>query len=121
MIPEHYRQCCGMIEPRHFLKLMPFQLGCACKYLLRAEYKNQNVSDYRKALDYLQWAMRSEEKPLDSKVWYLNKFFTNEFVNNLFKSNNYVAYSETIRLVRAEIKKLEGEPVGTGETARNED
>lgn len=121
MIPKHYRRCCGIIEPRHFLKMMPFQLGCACKYLLRAEYKGQNVSDYRKALDYLTWAMNPKEEPLDSKVWYLAKFFENEFINKLFETKNYISYSEAIRLVKKKIAELEGEPIGTGETARNED
>lgn len=85
-IPDHYRKCCGVIEPRELLKRMPFQLGNACKYLLRAPYKGSEKEDLLKALDYLMWAKAEEEHVWGAYDEFLIMmgFFENPYLAHLF-------------------------------------
>lgn len=109
-IPEHYRQCCAVIEPRDILKKLPFQLGNACKYLLRAKYKGNEKQDLLKALDYLTWAEEAQED-LDSynaqAFMYIVPYFNNEYMSLLFcKDITYVNYLDTIGRVEYRINEI---------------
>lgn len=109
-IPEHYRQCCAVIEPRDILKKLPFQLGNACKYLLRAKYKGNEEQDLLKALDYLTWAEEAQED-LDSynaqAFMYIVPYFNNEYMSLLFcKDITYVNYFDTIGRVKYRINEI---------------
>lgn len=109
-IPEHYRQCCAVIEPRDILKKLPFQLGNACKYLLRAKYKGNEKQDLLKALDYLTWAEEAQED-LDSynaqAFMYIVPYFNNEYMSLLFcKDITYVNYFDTISHVKYRINEI---------------
>lgn len=109
-IPEHYRKCCGVVEPRELLKHMPFQLGNACKYLLRAPHKESEEKDLLKALDYLTWAMEEEEAPRGSasEFWLLASFFNNRYLNvmKFRRDSNNVDYESVIGLVKARLREL---------------
>lgn len=110
-IPEHYRQCCAVIEPRDILKKLPFQLGNACKYLLRAKYKGNEKQDLLKALDYLTWAKEAQED-LDpykaQEFMYLIPYFNNDYLLLLFcKDITYVNYLDTICRVKYRINEIE--------------
>lgn len=120
-IPEHYRKCCGVVEPRELLKYMPFFLGNACKYLLRAPYKDSEEKDLLKALDYLTWSREngkwgvcvSKGETLDPEgcrsVGLLYPLFKNKYINVLFSRINTTgctAYDDTIRLVKSRLKEL---------------
>lgn len=109
-IPEHYRKCCGVVEPRELLKRMPFQLGNACKYLLRAPHKESEEKDLLKALDYLTWAMEEEEtaRGSASEFWLLASFFNNRYLNvmKFLRDSNNVDYESVIGLVKARLREL---------------
>lgn len=109
-IPEHYRQCCAVIEPRDILKKLPFQLGNACKYLLRAKYKGNEKQDLLKALDYLTWAKEAREDldPYEAQEFmYLIPYFKNEYMLLLFcKDITYVNYLDTIYRVESRINEI---------------
>lgn len=104
-IPSHYAKCCATIEPRELLKMMPFQLGCACKYLLRYQHKGRPVEDLKKALDYLRWAYADGEIP-HADVFALVPFFKNDLLSELFHAES-VWYDMTISVVEAKIRELE--------------
>lgn len=114
-IPEHYRKCCGVVEPRELLKRLPFQLGNACKYLLRAPHKESEEKDLLKALDYLTWAMEEEEATQGSasEFWLLASFFNNRYLNGMkfLRDSNNVDYESVIGLVKARLREL-GHDVG---------
>lgn len=109
-IPDHYRKCCGIIEPRVLLKRLPFQLGNACKYLLRAPHKESEEKDLLKALDYLTWAMEEEEatRGSASEFWLLASFFNNRYLNvmKFRRDSNNVDYESVIGLVKARLREL---------------
>lgn len=111
-IPEHYRKCCGVVEPRELLKHMPFQLGNACKYLLRAPHKESEEKDLLKALDYLTWANKKKETLNGddyTSVRLLYPFFGNKYLNRLFSGftcGGFLYYDDAIRLVKARLKEL---------------
>lgn len=111
-IPEHYRRCCAVIEPRDILKLMPFQLGNACKYLLRAKYKGNEKQDLLKALDYLTWADNRCETIKDRRdrraVVLLVRYFDNEYLTTLFNPcYDGEDYRNTIDLVKERIRAID--------------
>ena len=66
--PQHYKIYGLDIESRKTLDVMvkniPSPLSCwvwnAGKYLIRAEKKN-GVEDYKKAIEYLEWAIKEDE------------------------------------------------------------
>lgn len=111
-IPEHYRKCCGIVEPRELLKHMPFQLGNACKYLLRAPYKENEIKDLLKALDYLTWANNKKEslnRDGYEAVKLLHPFFKNRYIDALFLGVTFAGwphYDDAIRLVKSRLKEL---------------
>lgn len=82
--PKHYEKACAKIEPREFLRMLPFQLGSACKYILRYNYKGHPIEDLKKALDYLHWAADDYEEPLSEKAFYIAPYFRNEIIDILF-------------------------------------
>lgn len=82
--PRHYEKACAKIEPREFLKMLPFQLGNACKYILRYNYKGRPFEDLKKALDYLHWAEEDYEEPLSEKAFFIAPYFKNEILDLLF-------------------------------------
>lgn len=100
-IPEHYKKACGTIEPRQFLKMMPFQLGNACKYILRCSYKGAERQDLMKALDYLEWAEDDGETPFNPAVYYLAPFFANDIIDALFEANGEVNYNGARNLINS--------------------
>lgn len=57
--PAHYTQASPTVEPIDFLRYLPFSLGNALKYIIRAEHKG------------------NAEQDLDKAVWYLNDFAEN--------------------------------------------
>lgn len=54
--PKHYQQAQAQIsfQPIDLCRELPFSLGNAIKYILRAPYKGNPVQDYAKAIDYLE-------------------------------------------------------------------
>lgn len=112
-IPEYYEKCCGRIEPIELLKRLPFQLGNACKYLIRAPYKESEEKDLKKALDYLTWAEEDREQlPDDNGVFLLLvPFFRNEYLNTLTDApfDCTPCYERTISLVESRIKEIQDE------------
>lgn len=106
-IPEHYKKACGTIEPRQFLKLMPFQLGNACKYILRCSFKGAERQDLMKALDYLEWADDDGEKPFTPAVYYIAPFFGNDIIDVLFEANGEVNYNGARNLINSLLDDME--------------
>lgn len=106
--PKHYEKACAKIEPREFLKYLPFQLGNACKYILRYQYKGHPVEDLKKALDYLEWAGEDYEEPISEKVFVLAPYFNNDIINILFNTEDEeMLYDFAIEFVKQEITRLE--------------
>lgn len=106
--PKHYEKACAKIEPREFLKYLPFQLGNACKYILRYKYKGHPVEDLKKALDYLEWAGEDYEEPISEKVFVLAPYFNNDIINILFNpEDEEMLYDFAIEFVKQEITRLE--------------
>lgn len=54
--PSHYTQASVQLEPIDILRYAPFDLGNALKYIIRAGHKGNALTDYQKALKYLEWA-----------------------------------------------------------------
>ena len=106
-IPEHYKKACATIEPRFLLKLMPFQLGNACKYALRCAYKGAEKQDLLKCLDYLEWAEEDNEKPFNDAVYYLAPFFGNDILDILFEENGVVDYNGAREFINAILDEIE--------------
>jgi hypothetical protein len=52
--PKHYTSHPSGIEAIEITKFMNFCLGNAVKYILRADYKGDPITDLRKAQEYLQ-------------------------------------------------------------------
>ena len=52
--PKHYVSQGVFIEPIDLCRHLPFDLGNACKYLIRAGHKNNEVEDVKKAIWYLE-------------------------------------------------------------------
>lgn len=54
--PKHYQKAQAQIsfQPIDLCRELPFSLGNAIKYILRAPYKGNPVQDYAKAIDYLE-------------------------------------------------------------------
>lgn len=107
--PKHYEQACAKIEPREFLRYLPFQLGNACKYILRYQYKGHPLEDMKKALDYLQWASEAYEEPISEKVFVLAPYFENQILDVLFNvyEEPEINYDDAIAIVKEQISMLE--------------
>lgn len=109
--PKHYEQACAKIEPREFLRYLPFQLGNACKYILRYQYKGHPLEDLKKALDYLEWASEAYEEPISEKVFVLVPYFDNQILDVLFNAYEEdepeINYDDAIAFVREQIALLE--------------
>lgn len=103
--PKHYEKASAKIEPRELLKMLPFQLGNACKYILRYNYKGRPIEDLKKALDYLHWASEDYEEPLSEKVFVLAPYFNNEILDMLFVYDEYeINFDAAIELVKSMIE-----------------
>lgn len=65
--PKHYQKAAVTvtIEPIELCRRLPFCLGCAVKYMLRAPYKGHELEDLQKALWYL--------KDYDKSTWYTDE------------------------------------------------
>lgn len=92
---KYYNQASGIIKPIDLLACLPFELGTACKYLLRAPYKGQSKEDYKKAVNYLNRVLADTAAGaggLRSKylycgiVWHLLKCFDNEYLSALYET-----------------------------------
>lgn len=104
--PDHYKKACVTIEPRHVLKMMPFQLGNACKYILRYPYKGNQKQDLMKALDYLEWAENDNEVPFNNDCRAIIPFFNNEILDLLFEGGE-VHYEGTREFINAILEDME--------------
>src|SRR5574343_38437 len=52
--PAHYTSHPSGVECREIARHLPFNIGCAFKYLFRAGLKGDAITDYRKALNYIK-------------------------------------------------------------------
>lgn len=61
---DHYKKAAVTInlEPWYLCERLPFNLGCAVKYICRAKHKGQEASDIEKALAYLRRCAQSYVK-----------------------------------------------------------
>lgn len=107
--PKHYADASATIEPIHFLQLMPFCLGNACKYLLRAGRKGSKAEDLKKALDYLRWAKERKERP-EYTAFFVAPFFRNKLIDTLLTTEEdewnierIVDFDTTIQAVEEEL------------------
>lgn len=66
--PQHYVSQGHFIEPIDLCRNLPFDIGNACKYIIRAGHKNNEIEDIKKA------------------IWYLNDFVE--------KFNNYTFFRD---------------------------
>lgn len=57
--PVHYNTHPSGIETIDIVRHLPFSIGNAIKYMMRAPYKGTREQDYRKALWYLKDAIRN--------------------------------------------------------------
>lgn len=103
--PDHYKKACATIEPRQILKMMPFQLGNACKYILRYQYKGNEKQDLLKALDYLEWAKDDREHPINNDIFVIHSFFNNDILDVLFEGGK-VHYEGTREFINAILEEL---------------
>lgn len=58
---DHYKQHPSGIEAIQITRHESFLRGNIIKYLLRAPYKGAELSDLKKALQYLQWEIERVE------------------------------------------------------------
>lgn len=65
--PAHYTRMSLTIEPIDLCELLPFCLGNACKYIMRAGFKEGEsaTDDYRKAAWYLGRALKEANDDAD--------------------------------------------------------
>ncbi len=61
MNSKHYQQAGATIEPIVLCSAFPFCFGNVIKYITRAPFKGSELSDYCKALDYLDIVLLTEE------------------------------------------------------------
>lgn len=68
--PAHYTRMSLTIEPIDLCELLPFCLGNACKYIMRAGFKEGEsmIDDYKKAAWYLHRAIDSMQEGEDMLV-----------------------------------------------------
>lgn len=59
--PNHYAHPSG-IEVIEITRYESFLRGNILKYILRAPYKNDELEDLKKAMQYLQWEIERVEK-----------------------------------------------------------
>lgn len=114
--PKHYIAASATIEPIDVLRYAPFDLGNALKYILRAGMKGDALTDYKKAIKYLEWAKEGwggDFKLYNEFVYryglLLNKFKTIENLYSAEDDNCYSYISTLIELVETKIKELENE------------
>jgi hypothetical protein len=65
--PSHYFHPSG-IEAIQITRYETFLRGNILKYVLRAPYKNDELEDLRKAMQYLQWEIERVEKEQNGKT-----------------------------------------------------
>ena len=65
--PSHYAHPSG-IEVIEITRYESFLRGNILKYILRAPYKNDELEDLKKAMQYLQWEIERVEKIQDGKT-----------------------------------------------------
>ena len=65
--PNHYAHPSG-IEVIQITRYETFLRGNILKYVLRAPYKNDELEDLRKAMQYLQWEIERVEKEQNGKT-----------------------------------------------------
>ena len=52
--PIYYNSHPSGVECKEIARYLPYNLGCAFKYLFRAGLKGDAITDYRKALNYIE-------------------------------------------------------------------
>lgn len=111
--PSHYTQASVQLEPIDVLRYAPFDLGNALKYIIRAGHKGDALTDYQKALKYLQWAAESacyNRKPYETFIenygLQLNKF---EVLNGLIVHVYWDSIRNLRDYVETKIKELTNE------------
>ena len=57
--PKHYTQCGATLEPIDVIRVAPFDLGNAIKYVCRAGHKDDELQDLLKAKCYIVWSAES--------------------------------------------------------------
>lgn len=81
--PKHYELARGYIEPIDFCRQFPFAFGNFAKYVLRAPFKGDELTDLKKARYYLQLAI--EDRPAFQtqlkQYGYLAHCFNNLYLN----------------------------------------
>lgn len=65
--PSHYAHPSG-IEVIQLTRYESFLRGNILKYVLRAPYKNDELEDLKKAMQYLQWEIERVEKEQNGKA-----------------------------------------------------
>lgn len=83
--PIYYNSHPSGIECKEIARHLPYNIGCALKYLFRAGLKGDAITDYRKALNYIKDELKiSDDDALCfdyEKIKYLITRFLNEEPN----------------------------------------
>lgn len=113
MHPKHYIHACGKIEPIDFCRFFPFNFGNFVKYVLRAPYKGQELSDLNKALVYIKLAkddltkIKGFEEDLN-RMGHLALCFDSPILYLAFESSDYEAnFNHVIEMLEFETNLTE--------------
>lgn len=118
--PNHYVQAAGKLEPIDLCRLFPFCFGNFCKYVLRAPYKGQEVTDLQKAAQYLEWA-QDELPQFEDKLRsyaHLMRCFNNPWLNMVLNNSDFkrsfpvIVQSLRERAMRIQHPKKQGGATG---------
>lgn len=87
--PVHYQKAAVNMEPIDICRYLPFDYGNAIKYVLRAGYKEDYLTDLKKAVFYLEdaeaYTRETDWLYVGAEAWYLLKFLG-------IKTNNALIY-----------------------------
>lgn len=119
--PQHY-ECLGVnisftIEPINLCSSYDFNLGNAIKYILRAQYKGNEIEDLKKAIWYLKFLKKVYIEPtlaLNDGIIFIKALEIykkkNRFIDSLINLDgtcNYRNRRFTIKRIKERIKELE--------------
>ena len=109
--PSHYTKRAATLEPIDIIRWAPFDLGCCLKYIFRVGLKDDELTDWKKAQQYLIWAAEGQNHKGD----HVNKFLEHyglllkkfEQFKDVRVCSGYFFFFDLEIKIRNNIKRLE--------------
>ena len=115
--PKHYEKNSVTIRPIDLIRYLPGSLANACKYIIRAGDKNNELEDIKKAIWYLNDILNDdnsnelfvvpyvEANSLNEIKFSLANFYythTSKYLNRLFCKRSKEGIKDTIEMLKAD-------------------